>query len=158
MLCKIVTLWGKDSHVGHTKETLLEKTKEREGEKTAIKSRRRHFAKMKGAWDKIRECYLGYASWRFTFEERAWVWRKIYLFVCSQTQSLYWNCTSPYFVASLQSLVMFRTVATVASGIHHQQTRTEVNRSSSVSIVSGYGLDDWAIEVRSPAEAKGFVL
>jgi hypothetical protein len=27
---------------------------------------------------------------------------------------------------------------------------------SSVSIVSGYGLDDRAIEVRSPAEAKGF--
>jgi hypothetical protein len=26
---------------------------------------------------------------------------------------------------------------------------------SSVSIVSGYGLDDWAIEVRSPTEAKG---
>jgi hypothetical protein len=29
---------------------------------------------------------------------------------------------------------------------------------SSVSIVSDYGLDDWAIEVRSPAEAKGFFL
>jgi hypothetical protein len=29
---------------------------------------------------------------------------------------------------------------------------------SSVSIVSGYGLDDWVIEVRSPAEAKGFFL
>jgi hypothetical protein len=29
---------------------------------------------------------------------------------------------------------------------------------SSVSIVSGYGLDDRAIEVRSPAEAKGFLL
>jgi hypothetical protein len=29
---------------------------------------------------------------------------------------------------------------------------------SSVSIVSGYGLDDWAIEVRSPAEAKWFFL
>jgi hypothetical protein len=29
---------------------------------------------------------------------------------------------------------------------------------SSRSIVSGYGLDDRAIEVRSPAEAKGFVL
>jgi hypothetical protein len=28
--------------------------------------------------------------------------------------------------------------------------------SSSVSIVSGYGLDFWLIEVRSPAEAKGF--
>jgi hypothetical protein len=29
---------------------------------------------------------------------------------------------------------------------------------SSVSTVSGYGLDDRAIEVRSPAEAKGFFL
>jgi hypothetical protein len=29
---------------------------------------------------------------------------------------------------------------------------------SSVSVVSGYGLDDRAIEVRSPAEAKGFFL
>jgi hypothetical protein len=29
---------------------------------------------------------------------------------------------------------------------------------SSVSIVSGYGLDDRAIEVRSPAQAKGFFL
>jgi hypothetical protein len=31
-----------------------------------------------------------------------------------------------------------------------------VSRGSSVSIVSDYGLDDRAIEVRSPAEAKGF--
>jgi hypothetical protein len=29
---------------------------------------------------------------------------------------------------------------------------------SSVSIVSSYGLDDQAIEVRSPAEAKGVFL
>jgi hypothetical protein len=29
---------------------------------------------------------------------------------------------------------------------------------SSVSIVTGYGLDDRAIEVRSPAEVKGFFL
>jgi hypothetical protein len=29
---------------------------------------------------------------------------------------------------------------------------------SSGSIVSGYGLDDRAIEVRSPAEVKGFFL
>jgi hypothetical protein len=29
---------------------------------------------------------------------------------------------------------------------------------SSVSIVSGYGLDDRAIKVRYPAEAKGFFL
>jgi hypothetical protein len=33
-----------------------------------------------------------------------------------------------------------------------------VSRVSSVSIVSGYGLDDRAIEVRSPAAAKGFFL
>jgi hypothetical protein len=32
------------------------------------------------------------------------------------------------------------------------------SRGSSVSIVSGYGLDDREIEVRSPAEAKGFFL
>jgi hypothetical protein len=31
-------------------------------------------------------------------------------------------------------------------------------QGSSVSIVSGYGLDDWAIEVRSPAKAKVFLL
>jgi hypothetical protein len=31
-----------------------------------------------------------------------------------------------------------------------------MSQGSSVSIVSGYGLEDWAIEVRSPAEAKGF--
>jgi hypothetical protein len=32
----------------------------------------------------------------------------------------------------------------------------EVSRGSSVSIVSGYGLDDRAIEVRPPAQAKDF--
>jgi hypothetical protein len=35
-------------------------------------------------------------------------------------------------------------------------TRSEPD--SSVCMVSGYGLDDRAIEVRSPAEAKGFFL
>jgi ABC-type sulfate transport system permease subunit len=34
----------------------------------------------------------------------------------------------------------------------------KVSRGSSVSIVSGYGLSHRAIEVRSPAEAKGFLL
>jgi hypothetical protein len=33
-----------------------------------------------------------------------------------------------------------------------------ISRGSSVSIVSGYGLDDRVIEVRSPAEVKGFFL
>jgi hypothetical protein len=36
--------------------------------------------------------------------------------------------------------------------------KTTGSRGSSVSIVSDYGLDDRAIEVRSPAEAKGFFL
>jgi hypothetical protein len=53
----------------------------------------------------------------------------------------------------------------------HQTTATVSNRAGrelpelfatvrhiSVSIVSGYGLDDQAIKVRSPAEARGFVL
>jgi hypothetical protein len=33
---------------------------------------------------------------------------------------------------------------------------TERSRHSSVSIVSGYGLDDWAIRVPTPAKAKDF--
>jgi hypothetical protein len=32
------------------------------------------------------------------------------------------------------------------------------NRDSSAGIMYGYGLDDRAIEVRSPAEEKGFLL
>jgi hypothetical protein len=32
------------------------------------------------------------------------------------------------------------------------------SRGSSANMVSGYGLDDQAIEVLSPAEAKGFFL
>jgi hypothetical protein len=35
---------------------------------------------------------------------------------------------------------------------------TQCEPDGSVSIVSGYGLDDQAIEVRSPAEARGFFL
>jgi hypothetical protein len=36
--------------------------------------------------------------------------------------------------------------------------RLQVSLGSSVSIVSGYGLEDRAIEVRSPAGAKRFFL
>jgi hypothetical protein len=32
------------------------------------------------------------------------------------------------------------------------------SQGSSVSIVSDYGLDDWVIEVRSLAQARGFFL
>jgi hypothetical protein len=38
------------------------------------------------------------------------------------------------------------------------QSRKSGEPGSSVSIVSGYELDDRAIEVRSPAEARGFFL
>jgi hypothetical protein len=35
---------------------------------------------------------------------------------------------------------------------------TVIEPGSSVSIVSDYDLDDWAIEFQSPAEAKAFFL
>jgi hypothetical protein len=35
---------------------------------------------------------------------------------------------------------------------------TYCEQDSLVSMVSGYELDDWAIKVLSPAEAKGFFL
>jgi hypothetical protein len=38
----------------------------------------------------------------------------------------------------------------------HQVLRVDKSRGSSGSIVSGYGLDDQAIEVRSPAETTDF--
>jgi hypothetical protein len=37
-----------------------------------------------------------------------------------------------------------------------RQCKLTQSRSSPVSIVSGYGLDEWAIQIRSPAEAKDF--
>jgi hypothetical protein len=37
-------------------------------------------------------------------------------------------------------------------------SKNKVSRGSSGSVVSCYGLDDRAIEVRSPTEAKGFFL
>jgi hypothetical protein len=42
--------------------------------------------------------------------------------------------------------------------LHKRLYDLEGEPGSSVSIVSGYGLDDRAIDVRSPAEAKGFLL
>jgi hypothetical protein len=49
-------------------------------------------------------------------------------------------------------LFPFEGMAFMLSTHHHGQP------GSSVSIVSGYGLDDRAIEVRSPAEARGYFL
>jgi hypothetical protein len=42
------------------------------------------------------------------------------------------------------------------SSIFRVGVKWKCEPGSSVSIVSGYGLDDWAIEVRSPAGAKDF--
>jgi hypothetical protein len=44
------------------------------------------------------------------------------------------------------------------AGISVKISNTAVGMGSSVSLVSGYRLEDWAIEVRFPAEAKGFFL
>jgi hypothetical protein len=58
----------------------------------------------------------------------------------------------------------FALIITLISPRLHDKTeftgvRTPVGEpGSSVSIVSGYGLDDRAIKVRSPPEAKGFFL
>jgi hypothetical protein len=52
-------------------------------------------------------------------------------------------------------LVIFSIPTTV---YFHSVAYFLVSWGSSVSTVSGYGLDDLAIEVRSPAEAKEFFL
>jgi hypothetical protein len=61
---------------------------------------------------------------------------------------------------SVRSLFLFPTVATFASiyltTVCQLVSVSSLGRGSSVSIVSYYGLDDRAIEVRSPVQAKGF--
>jgi hypothetical protein len=57
------------------------------------------------------------------------------------------TCLSSYGQNSLWNSVSFVVTVSVLS-----------EPGSSVSIVSGYGLDDRAIEVRFPAEAKAFFL
>jgi hypothetical protein len=52
----------------------------------------------------------------------------------------------------------FITVFTRAPLLECFSAVDEPRRAGSSVIVSGYGLDDRAIEVRSPAEAKGFFL
>jgi hypothetical protein len=54
------------------------------------------------------------------------------------------------------SVLKFGTV--VSSPCFSFTTIVNIEADSSVSIVSDYGLDDRAIEVRSPAGAKGFFL
>jgi hypothetical protein len=49
-------------------------------------------------------------------------------------------------------VIWFSPVSILPLGLHTCEP------GGSVSIVSGYGLDDRAIEVRFPAEAKGFFL
>jgi hypothetical protein len=54
---------------------------------------------------------------------------------------------------------MFHPVYAVASQEDKRGASLRVSDpGSSVSIVSGYGMDDWGIQFRAPAEAKEFLL
>jgi hypothetical protein len=61
--------------------------------------------------------------------------------------------SSPHSVNIEENLMFFCPVASILIRSFNATPRNKVSRGSSVSIVSGYGLDDRAIEVRSPAEA-----
>jgi hypothetical protein len=51
---------------------------------------------------------------------------------------------------------MWKTLRTAVTKDILEMKLLRSEPGTSVSIVSGYGLDHGAIEVRSPAEAKGF--
>jgi hypothetical protein len=72
----------------------------------------------------------------------------------------YRNCTNRAFQAfdRLCSRIVCSKPARSLELVHVFVLCMGRSRGSSVSIVSGYGLDDRAIEVRSPAEAKEFFL
>jgi hypothetical protein len=61
-------------------------------------------------------------------------------------------------VRMLFTSVLFQNIITRFKPLLATCSLSHCEPGSSVSIVSGYGLDDRAIEVRSPAEAKGFFL
>jgi hypothetical protein len=46
----------------------------------------------------------------------------------------------------------------VDSNVENAQVVRISYQGSAVSMVSGYGLDNWEIEIRSPSKAKGFFL
>jgi hypothetical protein len=56
--------------------------------------------------------------------------------------------------------VSYLTVSTDSVQFHSNYAKVIKRRASRVaqSVVSGYGLEDWAFQVRSLAEAKGFFL
>jgi hypothetical protein len=58
------------------------------------------------------------------------------------------------FVITVVNIIIIMVLRHRLPKLCNEKRRNE--SGSSVSIVSGYGLDDWAIEVRSPAEAKDF--
>jgi hypothetical protein len=54
---------------------------------------------------------------------------------------------------------IFHPVYAVASQENERGASFRVSEPGSlVSVVSGYGMDDWAIQFRAPAEAKEFLL
>jgi hypothetical protein len=59
---------------------------------------------------------------------------------------------------SLRSILKSQPVYRNTKIIIYKTLSRLIEPDSSVSIMSGYGLDDQTIQVRSPAEAKGFFL
>jgi hypothetical protein len=72
--------------------------------------------------------------------------------------------TTPHFtITKINWLMLFKEIIAIYNvkhikSINTKSVVTDCEPGSSVSIVSGYGMDEQAIEVRSPAEAKGFFL
>jgi hypothetical protein len=73
-------------------------------------------------------------------------------------QLLHWGSFRPRGNYSPKQEIRNTASITKFCGKLLQSIYEECEPGSSVSIVSGYGLNDRAIEVRSPAEAKGFFL
>jgi hypothetical protein len=97
--------------------------------------------------------------------------RNVYILIQNLFSASYFCWTLLRFISSLLSSVIpffwldflinlsdLSYTSLRPSTLFSKQYSIDCEPGSSVSIVSGYGLDDWTIEARSPAEAKGFFL
>jgi hypothetical protein len=76
---------------------------------------------------------------------------------CKQIKAVREKCRV-YSVKGQISFEQHLTIRFFPPRKQHRYIYKVSSRGSSVSIVSGYGLDDRAIEIRSSADAKGFFL
>jgi hypothetical protein len=93
--------------------------------------------------------------------ERSWVFSPFNLFAEVQIPFMLSSSIDSYLtLLNYRPGSVISTIWTANGAFLIFQSPARINREPgrSVSIVSGYGLDEGAIEVRSPAEAKGFCL